>query len=58
MNYFWPRDEVLGKLDLKMTSAFIDVSELADQRGLYMRDAASVIAVARVAEACAGRGWV
>ncbi|MDY7109779.1 MAG: Glu/Leu/Phe/Val dehydrogenase, partial [Planctomycetota bacterium] len=27
MNYFWEKDEVLGKLDVKMTSAFISVSE-------------------------------
>jgi len=29
MNYFWEKDEVLGKLDVKMTSAFHAVSELA-----------------------------
>ncbi len=58
MNYFWERDEVLSKLDLKMTSAFIAVSELARKQGLYMRDAAYVIAVSRVAQACKDRGWV
>jgi len=58
MNYFWERDEVLGKLDVKMTSAFIAVSELARKRQLYMRDAAYVIAVDRVAKACHDRGWV
>jgi glutamate dehydrogenase (NAD(P)+) len=57
-NYFWERDEVLGKLDTKMTSAFIAVSELARKRDLYMRDAAYVIAVSRVAQACKDRGWV
>jgi glutamate dehydrogenase (NAD(P)+) len=58
MNYFWEKDEVLGKLDTKMTSAFNAVSDLAKKRNLYMRDAAYVIAVGRVAQACKDRGWV
>jgi glutamate dehydrogenase (NAD(P)+) len=58
MNYYWERDEVLGKLDVKMTSAFTAVSELARKQKLYMRDAAYVIAVNRVAKACRDRGWV
>ena len=58
MNYFWEKDEVLGKLDLKMTAAFVAVSEMARKRKLYMRDAAYVIAIARVAQACRDRGWV
>ena len=58
MNYFWEKDEVLGKLDVKMTSAFAAVSELARRQKLYMRDAAYVIAVNRVARACRDRGWV
>jgi glutamate dehydrogenase len=58
MNYFWEKDEVLGKLDTKMTSAFNAVSDLAKKRSLYMRDAAYVIAVGRVAQACKDRGWV
>ena len=58
MNYFWDRDEVLGKLDLKMTSAYHAVSGLARQQKLYMRDAAYVIAIQRVAQACHDRGWV
>jgi glutamate dehydrogenase (NAD(P)+) len=57
MNYYWEKDEVLGKLDVKMTSAFIAVSELARRRKLYMRDAAYVIAIDRVARACRDRGW-
>jgi len=58
MNYFWEKDEVLGKLDTKMTSAFIAVSDLARKRKIYMRDAAYIIAVGRVAQACKDRGWV
>ena len=58
MNYFWEMDEVIGKLDLKMTSAFIAVSDLARKKKLYMRDAAYIIAIDRVAKACRQRGWV
>jgi len=58
MNYYWEKDEVLGKLDVKMTNAFLACSELARKKKLYMRDAAYVIAVQRVAEACKTRGWV
>jgi glutamate dehydrogenase (NAD(P)+) len=58
MNYFWEKDEVLGKLDVRMTSAFQEVSELAARQKLPMRDAAYVIAINRVAQACHERGWV
>ncbi len=58
MNYFWEKDEVLGKLDVKMTSAYHAVSELARRENLYMRDAAYAIAIGRVAKACHERGWV
>ena len=58
MNYYWEKDEVLSKLDLKMTAAFNAVSELAAKKKLYMRDAAYVIAINRVAAACKDRGWV
>ncbi|MGE0453649.1 MAG: Glu/Leu/Phe/Val dehydrogenase [Vicinamibacteria bacterium] len=57
-NYYWEKDEVLAKLDVKMTSAFHAVHELADRRKLPMRDAAYVIAISRVAQACRERGWV
>ncbi len=58
MNYYWEMDEVLGKLDVKMTSAYLAVSELARRQKLYMRDAAYVVAINRVATACRDRGWV
>ena len=57
MNFFWEKDEVLQKLDSKMTAAYHAVHELAKKRNLYMRDAAYVIAVSRVAKACKDRGW-
>ena len=58
MNYFWERDEVLSKLDQKMTSAFHAVHEVANKQNLYMRDAAYVVAINKVARACRDRGWV
>jgi glutamate dehydrogenase len=57
-NYYWDQDEVLAKLDQAMTSAFISVSDVARRQSLFMRDAAYVIAVDRVAAACRDRGWV
>jgi glutamate dehydrogenase (NAD(P)+) len=56
-NYYWERDEVLAKLDTKMTAAFAAVYDLAKRRKLYMRDAAYMIAINRVAEAVKQRGW-
>ena len=58
MNYFWEMDEVLGKLDVKMTAAYVAVSELAGKQNMYMRDAAYVVSINRVAEACRKRGWI
>jgi glutamate dehydrogenase len=58
MNYYWERDEVLGKLDVKMTTAFEAVLELARKKKMDMRDAALYIAVVRVAQACKDRGWL
>ncbi len=58
MNYFWEMEEVLGKLDLKMTAAYIAVSDLARKQGLSLRDAGWVLGVNRVAQACRDRGWL
>jgi glutamate dehydrogenase (NAD(P)+) len=58
MNFYWEKDEVLSRLDSKMTAAFNATSELARKRKLFMRDAAYVIAINRVAQACRDRGWV
>lgn len=58
MNYFWPKEEVFEKLDFKMTTAFHAVHNLAQEKNLYMRDAAYMIAIDRVANACKLRGWL
>jgi len=58
MNYFWGKEETLEKLDQKITAGFNAVFELAQSKGLFMRDAAYMIAIKRVAEACHLRGLV
>jgi glutamate dehydrogenase len=49
---------VLSKLDTKMTSAFQSVHDVSTRQKLFMRDAAYVVAINRVARACRDRGWV
>ncbi|MEN8163067.1 MAG: Glu/Leu/Phe/Val dehydrogenase [Acidobacteriota bacterium] len=56
-NFFWPKDEVLERLDQKMVTAFHAVADLAEETGEFMRDAAYMIAIQRVATACHLRGW-
>lgn len=58
MNYYWTKEEVLEKLDSKMTTAYHAVSDLARSKKVYMRDAAYMISISRVAEAVKMRGWV
>jgi glutamate dehydrogenase len=58
MNFYWSKQEVLDKLDQTMTAAYAATSDLAKKRQLSMREAAYVIAISRVAMACADRGWV
>jgi glutamate dehydrogenase (NAD(P)+) len=58
MNFYWGLDEVLTRLDEKMTGAFKAVCELAEKKKIPMREAAYMIAISRVAEACHRRGWV
>lgn len=57
MNYFWEKEEVLQKLDAKMAAAFRNVYQLSLDEKVYMRDAAYMIAIRRVADACVARGW-
>ena len=57
-NYYWTKEEVLGKLDNKMTDAFHKVWELAQRKKVKISDAAYMIAIQRVADACKARGWI
>ncbi len=58
MNYYWSKDEVLSKLDMKMTNAYASVSNFSKQNNVNLRDAAYLISVDRVANACQSRGWI
>jgi len=58
MNYYWEEEEVLAKLDKKMTSAFGGVLATALSKELYTRDAAYWVAIARVEKAMRLRGWL
>jgi len=58
MNYYWTRDEALQRLDSKMTQAFQSVLEMSDGEGVYMRDAAYMVAIKRVVTAMELRGWI
>ena len=58
MNYFWSKEEVLEKLESAMTKAFQNIYDLAQEKKIYMRDAAYVVAINRVVNAVKTRGWV
>ena len=57
-NFYWPLSEVHQRLDEKMTRAFAGVYQMHAREKVNMRQAAYLVAVARVAEACKLRGWV
>jgi glutamate dehydrogenase (NAD(P)+) len=57
-NYYWDRQDVVQKLDSRMTTAFASVHERAEREQVSLRDGAYLIAVERVAHACRERGWV
>ena len=58
MNYYWTHEEVLQRLDTKMTLAFQSVLELSEKEKVYMRDAAYMVAIGRVVKAMELRGWI
>jgi glutamate dehydrogenase (NAD(P)+) len=58
MNFYWGRQEVLMRLDDKMTSSFNDVLRMAEKEKAYMRDAAYMVAIQRVVDAMTMRGWL
>ena len=57
-NYYWPKQEVLAKEDKILTKAFTDVYEMAEVEHVYMRDAAYMVAIARVVKSMQLRGWI
>lgn len=58
MNYYWERDEVVQRLDQKMTNAFNAVLGTAQQQSTGLRDAAYIVAIDRVVRAMQFRGWL
>ena len=58
MNFYWTREEVLEKLDTKMTIAFHGVLDMSIKEQAFMRDAAYMVAIARVVRAMELRGWI
>ena len=58
MNFYWPKEEVLEKLDQKMTTAFHGVLDMALEKKVYMRDAAYMVAISRVVKGMELRGWL
>jgi glutamate dehydrogenase (NAD(P)+) len=58
MNFYWSREEVLSRLDQKMSLAFHAVFEMAKQKDVSMRNAAYMVAIDRVVQAMEFRGWM
>ena len=58
MNSYWIKEEVLEKLDTKMTIAFAGVLDMSQKIKVYTRDAAYMVAIDRVVKAMQLRGWV
>jgi glutamate dehydrogenase (NAD(P)+) len=54
--FFWTADEVNARLRRVMEDAYVAVLELAEERKVTMRQAATVLGVSRVAEAHTTRG--
>ncbi|HMD89334.1 MAG TPA: Glu/Leu/Phe/Val dehydrogenase [Anaerolineaceae bacterium] len=58
MNFYWTKEEVLERLDTKMTLAFNSIYEMAERENVYMRDAAYMVAIGRVVKSMELRGWI
>jgi glutamate dehydrogenase len=58
MNFYWTKEEVLERLDTKMTQAFEKVLQMAESEKVYMRDAAYMVAIDKVVKAMELRGWI
>ena len=58
MNYYWSKEEVLNRLDEKMTNAFHKVLAMAKAKNVYTRNAAYMVAIDSVVTAMKLRGWI
>jgi glutamate dehydrogenase len=57
-NYYWTEDEVNQKLEQMMVKAFNAVYRMHEERHVSMRRAAYMVAIKRLADAMAARGWI
>jgi glutamate dehydrogenase (NAD(P)+) len=58
MNFYWTREEVLERLDKRMTDAFTAVFDMHEAQHVSMRDGAYMVAIDRVSKAMELRGWI
>jgi glutamate dehydrogenase (NAD(P)+) len=58
MNFYWSKEEVLRRLDEKMTASFQDVLRRANKENASMREAAYMVSIQRVVDAMTMRGWL
>jgi len=58
MNFYWSKDEVLQRLDNRITVAFHSVLDMSKKEDVNMRDAAYMVAIDRVVKAMQLRGWI
>jgi glutamate dehydrogenase (NAD(P)+) len=58
MNFYWSKQEVLERLDAKITNAFNDILQMAEKENEYMRDAAYMVSIQRVVDSMKIRGWL
>jgi glutamate dehydrogenase/leucine dehydrogenase len=58
MNFYWSKQEVLERLDAKITNAFNDILNLAEKENAYMREAAYMVSIQRVVDSMTIRGWL
>jgi glutamate dehydrogenase (NAD(P)+) len=58
MNFYWSKEEVLQRLDSRVTTAFHGVMDMSLKEEVNMRDAAYMVAIDRVVKAMQLRGWI
>jgi glutamate dehydrogenase (NAD(P)+) len=56
--FFWEEEEVHNQLDKKLTLAYRRVQEAIKEKKVHPRLAATLVGIARVAQACKLRGWI
>ena len=57
-SFFWDENTVNNQLDQKLTKAYHRVQEAIKDKKVHPRLGATIVGVAKVAEACKLRGWV